>query len=314
MRSIPDCYSIRLLNPLRGTVQIVELDATRAISTDGVNWRIQLRSEIYQHPWQNLQVRQDPEGFLLYGVWNTAGELARLPIHPSLYREHVEQSVAELLTVLPAVARQVPFVARDKHELWLLHPTRPEPIVLLASACDAHVLPKISELNWYPVSHAEHSFTSSTDTASPLANTPSIPAHSRLAQHVLARAGTPPQAHWFERQVDGSGIGVNCHHARNPFRGMSLHASRFPELLLQEHWPDGEQQLIDDYFTWQAPSLLTLPGLSVDRRRVLEKAAALQPLRVQQLHRLYPQIIDVALLNSILVEAVLRQANPDRQT
>lgn len=63
-----------------------------------------------------------------------------------------------------------------------------------------------------------------------------------------------------------------------------------------------------DYLHWQAPLLLMLP-LPAERRRDLEHHAQQRPLAVQQYHRLYPEICDQAMLNKILVEAVLRKAS-----
>lgn len=128
-----NAYATRLLNPFHGTAQIVDTGHARALSTDGVNWRVQIRSEIYKTPWSSLAIPEHYAGYFVYGVWSQQDGLARVPVHPSLYQEHVEQAIEDLLTQLDSVKQQLPFALRDSYELWLMDADGRHAVALLAS-------------------------------------------------------------------------------------------------------------------------------------------------------------------------------------
>lgn len=90
--------------------------------------------------------------------------------------------------------------------------------------------------------------------------------------------------------------------------GRCLEAEDFPELLLWEGWEEAEDRdRVGQYLAALAPRLLMLPLQAATRAR-LEQVAAHQALAVDRFHRLYPQVMDAALLVRLRVEARLRRA------
>ena len=115
-------YSKRLLNPFTGMVQIIETPTARAISSDGLNWRLQIRTAIFKMPWRDLAVAHELDQYFGYGVWSQQQGLVKVPIHPTLYEEHVEEDAAALFQLIKQYGHEIPFAARDDVELWLLDP------------------------------------------------------------------------------------------------------------------------------------------------------------------------------------------------
>lgn len=304
----PHCYAKRLLNPFRGVAQIVETDRARAVSTDGINWRVQLRSEIYKTPWQELANSQQQEGYFMYGVWSRQDGLARIPVHPTLYQEHVEQAMQDLLFCLTDASHHIPFALADTTELWLMDAAGTIPIALLASALPGDTLATPDPLDWYASENAETHFTSTAFAQEQARSTIRSRTQDLLHRCLKRRCLQPYNALWVERLADGSGR-ILCNHKMHTQRRDEVIApARFPDCLLNEDWQEQDiRQLVSDYLQWQAPLLLLLP-LGMPRRRQLEHAAQQRPIAVYTYHHLYPALADQTLLNKILVEAVLRKA------
>lgn len=303
------CYATRRLNPFHGTVQIVNSGPARAISRDGVNWRIQIRSEIYKTPWSSLAIPEQQDHYFVYGGWSQQQGLARVPIHPSLYAEHVQQAVDELLQELGRVSRRLPFTLQDSRELWLMDADGEQAIALLASQLPDEAIPTQRQVHWSAMGDAEMPFTS-TSFATKQAMVSFKARPQDLLNHLIKQRCKPPlRGLWLERQADGSGIVLHDHAGKPVRRNEAIAAEAFPVCLLDETWPDAEAtQMVRDYLNWQAPLLLMLP-LPARRRHELEQQAQRRPLVVHQFHRLYPAVSDEALLKKILVEAVLRKAS-----
>jgi hypothetical protein len=301
-------YAIRLLNPFQGVAQIMESEQARAISIDGINWRVQIRSEIYKTPWSSLAIPAHHDRFFVYGVWSQADGLARVPIHPSLYQDHVEQSVQDLLAQLSRAIGQLPFPLQDTVELWLMDATGKFPIALLGSHLPGDEMPTHKPINWYATENADTAFTSEAFAAEQARATIKTQTQDLLQRIIKQRCNRPYQALWIERQTDASGCVLYNHAGKSQRHYAQLDAEAFPLCLFDEHWPDPQaRQLVADYLKWQAPLLLMLP-LPLHRRRTLEQQAQQRPLAVHTYHRLYPEVIDQALLNKILVEAVMRKS------
>ena len=302
------CYAARLLNPFQGVAQIVETEQARAISVDGLNWRVQIRSEIYKTPWSALAIPAQTDRFFVYGVWSHQDGLARVPIHPSLYLEHVEQAVQDLLVQLAQVSRQVPFVLADTHELWLMDASGKQPVALIGSRLPTDEIPPDKQPNWYATANADTAFTSAAFSVEQAKSTIKCQTQDFLHRIIKQRCRWPYQACWIERLPDGSGSILSNHAGKTQRRNEQLQTVLFPSCLLDEHWPDPQaQQLVTDYLNWQAALLLMLP-LPAQRRRELEQQAQQRPLCVHTHYRLYPDVIDKVLLNKILVEAVMRKS------
>ena len=243
-----------------------------------------------------------------YGAWSPADGLARVPIHPSLYQEHVEQAAQDLIVHLSASDRLLPFPLQDNIELWLMDATGKQPVALIASQLPEQDFPPQQALRWYPTPNAETTFASDACAVDQTRDPPVVPTQDYLLRIIHQRCQQPFQALWIERLADGSGCILQNHSGKTGRRHTILAAEAFPECLLSEDWHDPQaRQLVTDYLNWQAPLLLMLP-LSLPRRRELEQQAQYRPLSVHTCHRLYPEILDQELLNKILVEAVMRKA------
>lgn len=302
------CYATRLLNPFQGVAQIVETEQARAISIDGVNWRVQIRSEIYKTPWSTLAIPAQYDRYFVYGVWSQQDGLARVPIHPSLYQEHVEQSAHDLLAQVSPGSRQVPFPLQDTIELWLMDAAGKQPVALIGSRVPGEEMPQNKQLHWYAAKNADTPFMSEAFAAEQARDTIKSPTQDILHRVIKQHCQQPFQALWIERRADGSGSVLYNHAGKSQWRDELLAAELFPSCLLDEHWQDPQaRQLVADYLNWQAPLLLMLP-LRPQRRGELEQQAQQRPLSVHTYHRLYPDVIDQALLNKVLVEAVMRKA------
>ncbi len=301
-------YATRLLNPFHGVAQIIENGQSRAVSTDGINWRVQIHSEIYKSPWSSLAIPAQSDHYFVYGIWSEAEGLARVPVHPSLYQEHVEQAAQDLLTQLTSASRLLPFPLQDTIELWLMDAEGKKPIALLASQLSHSEPPMQKYLQWYPAVNAETTFTSEAFAADQARATIKCQTQDYLVRIIQQRCKLPYQALWIERQVDGSGQILHTHSGKATRCHAQLAPGEFPPCLLDENWQAPQsQQLIVDYLNWLAPLLLMLP-LPSQRRRELELKAQQRPLAVHRYYRLYPDVVNETLLNKILVEAVMRQA------
>lgn len=304
-------YATRLLNPFQGTAQIVDTGHARAVSTDGVNWRLQIRSEIYKTPWSSLAITEHYDRYFVYGVWSQQDGLARVPVHPSLYQEHVTQAAEDLLIQLEQFNQQVPFALRDSRELWLMDADGHLAIALLSSQIPDEDTPIYKQVRWTATANAETPFTTMAYAEEQARATIKAPAQDLLIRLIRQRCKRPYQALWVERQADGSGTILHNHAGKPVRRHEILAADIFPTCLLSTHWhAPVATQLVTDYLHWQAPLLLMLP-LPLTCRRELERQAQRRPLAVHRYHRLYPAVYDKELLNKILVEAVLRKSSEE---
>jgi hypothetical protein len=128
-----------------------------------------------------------------------------------------------------------------------------------------------------------------------------------LTRYVNSIAGDQPSAQWFQRQEDGSGLGLQGINVSDSQKGGRLPQEAFPRNLLRAEGHDEKHSgLMEEFFQWQAPWLLLLPGLERAQRQAFEQHARQQALIIDQQFRLYPEIVDTALIKSARVEAMLR--------
>ena len=254
------CYSKRLLNPFSGTIQVLELERARATSTDGVYWRIQILSEIFQQPWSSLAIPANYDRYFVYGVWSKYGEMAKVPIHPTLYAEHVEQHAQDLITLLKTKLKQLPFTAKDSHECWLLDDHTLDPVVLFRTACPADEEYKNfpRHLRWAPCELNEGSFVSQAFEQRQQKSTLPVLARDVLNDLVFKRVGSKPIVIWIDRKTNTI---LNCNHSKLAIT--DIQAMNIPELLITQEWQTTDEQiLVKDYINWMAPRLLTLHGIN----------------------------------------------------
>lgn len=302
-----ECYAQRLLNPFRGAVHVIRHAAAEAVTTDGVHWDIYVSNDalVADLP-QDCQVQTSD---IRYGSWSAAQGLKRGPIN--LYDDFLamEAMGARVYEQLLRLHDRVPFAYADHYELWLLD-RESQPLALLASARNEREMAQDrTGRRWQAGYAARERFTS---TALPKEAT--VTAADYLCDYINGRAGPSPQVQWFERQADGSGLGLRSAATPASLADRRLAAAAFPRYILSEEGHDAQyRRLIDDYHAWLAPWLLLLQGLAPDIRAELERQARTQALEVARQYRLYPEVANQAELNAALVESVLLNSQARRQ-
>lgn len=278
-------YSLRSHSPYQGTIQVVELDGFRALSQDGLTWRIRLRAAEGQRA--------------AHTTWRDGDEV------------DIPLSSAQPGFVALYKHPPTPFPLVDTLELWLLDAEQRLPLALLRSLSPDHEPPAVNNAEWIAGFRDEESFyapslaiagTNQLENKSYIAHT------EVLTRCVRTAAGMHPATQWFWRQQDGSGVGSSGHNLDNNLEGRVLPAESFPLFLLREKWPNQMQtDLVRDFHFWQAPYLLTHTNLSRDTRSRLEQAACQQAERLYSVRNLLPEIINKELVDIALVEAVIRR-------
>ncbi len=280
-------YSMRQLSPYQGTVQLVQLGGSRAMSVDGFNWEVQIK-----HPG----VR-----YASYGVWRSGDS-------SDLEDNEETQDFIEALRHHPPL----PFPAADKLELWLLSSRDSFPLALLASTLDRDSPPNINDVHWQPTLADDDSFVAPSLGQAPMGRDDHgfISHRDIIDRCVRTAAGLHPSAQWFRRDEAGDGTGLNGCRLDPALTGRQLSATDIPALLIREDWEgDQERRLIQDYHAWQAANLLTHTNLARETRDSLEHAACLQPNRLYQVRKLIPEIINTELIKTALVKATIRHAS-----
>ncbi len=305
-----ECYAVARLNPFMGMLQVVRTGAARALSADGVYWEIQVLAEQPEHDWRSPNANEPQMRYFRFGAWTAESGLQRVPVSPILDLNRMLAAEQELVALLPEALRQLPFAPGHRFELWLLDPEQ-RPLALIASTVKAQFISEVRTEPWAACALTEHGFVAPSLLAR------QIPAHdghnprrhaAELERQVRLAAGSPTRQAWFERDEDGAGSVLD-----DPRRRLA--AADFPALLLAEDWPEpAAAALARDYFAWNAPYLLTLPGLGLETRGPLERAAAKRAVLTAALYRLFPEIIDPERLRAVRVEAKLREAADARQS
>jgi hypothetical protein len=289
------CYAQRLLNPFRGTMQVIRHASAEAVSLDGLNWDIYVANDSLLDGLANSARVQVSD--IRFGHWSEAGGLKRGPLYPSQDFRRMEAMGAVVYAHLTRVHANVPFPLRDIHECWLLDADG-MPLALLHSALEANPEPG-------PVKAAWSTGLAARERFNPVPEWLPGEAARRLDAYVNGLAGPAPATRWFRREPDGAGTAPD---------GTTLPATAFPPLLLRESGHDAAMaRLVEAYLDWQAAWLLCLPLAPEDRCR-LEARARVQAGLVEALHRLYPEIIEPAALNAARVEARLLDSQAARAT
>jgi hypothetical protein len=282
-----ECYAQRLLNPFRGTLQVIRYAAAEAVSLDGVNWDIYVANESLLEglaPSAHAQVSD-----IRYGNWSQARGLRRGPLYPSEDFRRMEALGDVVYGALRQWHTRVPFELSDHDEYWLLD-AQARPLALLHSALDALATNAPAAL-WKPGIAAHERFLSRCCPAG-------SSAADHLSDYINGLAGDRPEARWYRREADGSGIDLASGNRRP--------AEDFPILCLRAVGHDADAAgLVADYLAWLAAWLLCLPDLATEQRQVLETQARAQAEIVDSLYRLYPEIIDAEAIQAARVEARL---------
>lgn len=303
------CYAVRRLNPFLGVVQVVDIDGARALSGDGLSWQIQVLTERPEHTWGSLNQHPPTQQYFRFGAWSAQEGLVRVPVSPLLDIGAMLAAVDRLLPPLRARLAELPFPLRDRYELWLLDDEN-RPLALLGSTHEERFIPEIPGDPWHANPPAGPAFVSETLSAQGLAAVDSAQRqnHARyLERLVRQRSGPNDGRQWFHRREDGSGLGL-AHRVPTELAARILPATAFPRLTLRTDWSDPTAAaVVRDYLDWCAPRLLTLTTLTESERDRLEHAARGQAELVDRQYRLYPRILNPALVDAARVEARLRR-------
>ncbi len=298
-------HAVRLLNPFRGVMNIIEYKGAEAVTIDGVNWDIYVRDmsltrDIEQSP--NMLITE-----IRFGHWLETSGLRRGPIYPSEDFNTMEQQGLVVYEYLLQHARQAPFPLTDDFELWLLD-QNDQPLALLGSSFAADRLYYDLPLSWTAGMACKDFFAHRQNSKST-----QQPFTRMLESSVKSMAGKSPQAQWFHRQHDIS-IGLSGIQLTDSLEGREMDNSYFPEFFIPEViQTDIDDFIFEDYLNFLAPYLLTLPTLTIEQRCRFEQEAARQALCVERLHRLYPDIQQQKYINSALIEARLRNAHTESE-
>lgn len=272
-------YSLRRLSPYQGTAQVVELSGFRAMSVDGVRWRVQFLNQ--------------PNRLSSYAVWREGGG-------GNLIETDHTRAIVEALRARPAL----PFPLADSLELWLLDAVERWPLALIASTLPERTPSRTRDRRWVSGLSGEDGFRAASLSS---AGTTHMPHQEVLDRCIQRAAGPRAEAQWFRREPDGGGVALADSAAGAT--GPRLPATSFPELLLREDWgSDRETALVRDYHEWHAPSLLTHTGLPARVRERLEPAACRRAEALFRVRRLLPIVVNEELVRVALVEAMIRGA------
>lgn len=278
----PRYYSLRRLSPYQGTVQVAECPGFRAMTADGVRWRVQ---------FLNQRTRLSS-----YGVWRADG-------HGSLIETERTQPIIRALQERPPL----PFPLADRLELWLLDGQDHLPLALLTSTLSGRNTPVVTVPRWRAALGGDESFHALSLGEK---GTESAIAHCAVLDRCVQNAaGAQPQAQWFQRRADGSGEGLPTSGLDAALTQRQLTHEHFPELLLRAHWgSDREAAIVRDYHDWHAAGLLTHTDLTRATRTALEQAACRQADKLFRVRYLLPEVVNEEILRVALVEAVIRQS------
>jgi hypothetical protein len=306
------CYSQRLLNPFRGVVNCIRYRSAEAVTADGVRWDIYVSNEALLEDMPDRRHTQVSD--IRYGSWSEKSGLKRGPIFPSEDFRLMEAMGTRVYEHLLEVHQDVPFPFLDHAELWLLD-DRQQPLALLESALDPDEIETMQLPRWNPGLACRETFASTT--AESLLDTDTGPGAitDYLASYINSRrTARVPAAQVFLRSTSGAGTGLHGINIDEALNGRTLAQQAFPAMLLDLHHHDTlHERLVRDFVSWQAPWQLLLSSLDPDARRSFEQHARVQPLKVEQQHRLYPEIIDRKVIDSARVEARLRLTRPQNK-
>jgi len=304
----PSCFAVRRLNPFLGVAEVVDTGSARAISVDGASWQIQIRAEPPGKGWGSLARRSGQKKFFRFGHWTEFDGLVRAPVNPELNISEMLGKSDELINVLQQFAGSVPFTLEDNVELWLLDDDG-MPLALLASVVREDLIGSVKVDKWWATMSAEYGFLSPSLEAQGYSNAGGGRKRGHAERLEQQIADVAAGRRWFIRDHEGNGrklVDPND----GPDVGILLERRCFPEFTLRSDWESDENTAaVDDWIQWSAPRLLTLQNFNDSTRNTLEHAARPNAMLVEEQFRLYPRVINDALMDSARVEARIRLSN-----
>ena len=299
-----ECYAQRLLNPYRGVVHTIRYLSAEAVTTDGVAWDIYVANDALLEGLGRAGRRAQISD-IRYGHWSAETGLKRGALYPSEDFRRLEEMGAVVYEYLLKAYREVPFTFRDHFELWLLD-ARNRPLALLHSVLTETDTDTNPPLDWRAGIAAQTQFKSSAQ----------FPSHESasayLTRHINGLVGRS-RAQWFVRTDDGAGLGLRVIQGAASLKGRVLKYEDFPPFYIATTGMDQvHKQLVQDYLDWQAAVMLMLPHLDTATRNKMEVHARRYPEAIEKHHRLYPHVVDRAMLQAARVEAALTRNQPSK--
>ena len=281
-------YAIRRVNPFLGVLQVIETEGGRAISSNGVVWEIELRTE-RSGMWGSLNKHAKEAVYYRFGLWSAEEGLVNRPLAPHLDRDPLTIQCAILIECIAQRLEYLPFKLIDKRELWLFDKEEQQPLVLLASLKPGDKPPSPEPKYW-----------KSCLGANGVASQYRFPDSRDLEKLVERTASLNICKYWVDREDDGSGM--------LEIKGERIKVDEFPGFLICEDWPDEKEiSLVNDYIAWVAPSLLSLQHLSKTERVRLESHLNVQAISVEHHWHLYPETVDEKKLTAARVQCRLQK-------
>lgn len=282
-------YAVRRVNPFIGVLQVIETEGGRAISSNGIVWEIELRTE-RSDMWGSLNRNSRRAAYYRVGLWSAEEGLVNRPLAPHLDRDQLTRQYDILIRCVEERLQYVPFKLIDTRELWLFDKEERRPLALLASLKPGDKPPSPEPKYW-----------KSCLGANGVASQYRFPDASDLEKLVERTASSNINKYWVEREHDGSGMLEK--------NGERIKLDAFPGFLICEDWPDEDDgSLVKDYIAWIAPSLLSLQHLSKAERKLLESHLNVQAVSVEHHWHLYPETVDEKKLTAARVQCRLQKA------
>lgn len=297
------CYSQRLLNPFRGSVNIIRYRSAEAVTSDGIHWDIYVSNDSLLDGLDKSRSIQISD--IRYGRWSMQEGLIRGPVYPSDEFYRLEEMGAVVYQHLLKVHTQLPFPFNDVIELWLLDKSN-RPLALLNSAVSEQGIDDYQLLDWRAGQLCKQSFDFDDMEKTDAGGYGCTADH--LIEYINSCASTPPAAQWFERRRDGSAMALHGHNIDESLSGCMLDAEDFPEYFISTRHEDGYYtRMVRKFIEWQSPWLLLLDTLAPEQRQYFEQCARKQATVVDQQYLLYPEIIDESFIRAARVEARMRR-------
>ena len=285
-------------------MNIIEYKGAEAVTLDGENWDIYVKNRDLIKDLgskKNVQISD-----IRYGHWSHKEGLIRGPIYPSDDFKRMEEQGAKVYEHLLQHFESLPFPFLDNYELWLLDKNA-YPLALIDSAVRESEINNDPILDWRAGQACCREFTSETYTF--MQQHSNISAGQYLTNYINQLCSTPARAQWFKRTLDGHGIGMKGHNISEELVNRELYDNYFDTLMISDKDHNNQHiNLINEFIQWQSPWLLLLDSISESQRMILEEKAQKRALVVDQLHRLYPEVTDIRLINVARVEAKLRKS------
>ena len=282
-------YAIRRVNPFMGVLQVIETDGGRAVSSNGVVWEIELRTE-RSGMWGSLNQHIKEAVYYRFGLWSAEEGLVNRPLAPHLDRDPLSIQCDILIKCIEERLQYMPFRLIDNRELWLFDKDRQQPLALLASQKQGDK----------PLS-PEPKYWKSCLGANGVASQYRYPQATQLEKLVERSASTNIFKYWINREADGSGT---LEH-----NGQTIRENDLPCFLLSESWSNDEAlSLVNDYIAWIAPSLLSLQHLGEAERDRLESHLNVQAVSIEHHWHLYPDVVDEKKLKAARVQCRMQKS------